>query len=165
MRLKKAGAALDAFLEQARGLGDKLGVLLIQLPPSFAFDLRTASTFFAALRKRYTGGVAFEPRHASWFTPRAEALLTKHHVARVAADPAVVPPAAEPGGWLGLAYFRLHGAPRIYWSSYEADQLTRYSEALRATGPKAWCIFDNTARGAATENALALQARMRRKAP
>ena len=74
LRLKKADAALDAFLEQARGLGDKLGVLLIQLPPSFAFDLRTASTFFAALRKRYTGGVAFEPRHASWFTPRAEAL-------------------------------------------------------------------------------------------
>src|SRR4051812_35434116 len=51
-RLANAEAALDAFLEQASGLGDKLHVLLVQLPPSFAFDAPLAAGFFAALRER-----------------------------------------------------------------------------------------------------------------
>jgi uncharacterized protein YecE (DUF72 family) len=70
LRLARAGAALDAFLAQASGLGSKLGVLLFQLPPSLAFDARTTATFFRVLRKRHAGRVACEPRHATWFTPR-----------------------------------------------------------------------------------------------
>jgi uncharacterized protein YecE (DUF72 family) len=157
LRLTGAEAAIDIFLEQAAGLGGKLGPLLIQLPPSFAFEPRLA-VFFVALRTRHSGDVAFEPRHASWFTPEAEALLIQHRVARVAADPAVVPAAAEPGGWTGLQYFRLHGAPRVYWSSYEPGQLARYADRLHASHANTWCIFDNTALGAATGNALALSA-------
>jgi uncharacterized protein YecE (DUF72 family) len=158
LRLIKTEAALDAFLEQATGLGDKLGPLLIQLPPSLAFEARTAKTFLATLRARHSGDVAFEPRHASWFAPAADTPLTEHRIARVAADPAVVPQAAEPGGSAGLQYFRLHGAPRIYWSNYEADEITRYAARLREAGSSAWCIFDNTALGAATGDALALSA-------
>ena len=158
LRLAGAEAALDAFLEQASGLGDKLGPLLVQLPPSLAFDARMAERFFAALRARHSGAVALEPRHASWFAPEPDALLAARRIARVAADPAVVPAAAEGGGWTGLQYLRLHGAPRIYWSHYEADALAGYAETSRAAAAEAWCIFDNTARGAATENALALSA-------
>ena len=97
-RLAGAGAALDAFLAQATGLGGKLGPLLFQLPPSLAFDARSAGTFFKILRRRHAGSVVCEPRHASWFTPRAEDLLLKHRIARVAADPVKVPQAADPGG-------------------------------------------------------------------
>lgn len=160
LRLVNADAAVDAFLEQARGLGGKLGPLLVQLPPRLAFDRDIAETFFAALRARHSGDVAFEPRHASWFAPDAEAVLIGHRITRVAADPAVVSAAAEPGGWTGLQYFRLHGAPRVYWSNYEPDQLAHYAARLRVAKPRTrvWCIFDNTARGAATENALALSA-------
>src|SRR4051794_33429863 len=102
LRLARAGAALDAFLAQASGLGSKLGVRLLQLPPR----------------------LACEPRHPTWFTSRTEDLLIRHHIARVAADPAVVPDAAEPGGWPGFSYFRLPGAPRIYWSA-GADRAVR----------------------------------------
>lgn len=160
LRLVNAAAALDAFLEQASGLGGKLGPLLIQLPPSFAFGEAIAQAFFAALRARHSGDVAFEPRHATWFAPGAEEILIGHRIARVVADPAIVPSAAEPGGWTGLSYVRLHGAPRVYWSNYEPDQLAHYAAKLRAAKPGScvWCIFDNTARGAATENALALSA-------
>ena len=119
------------ILAQATGLGDKLGALLVQLPPSLVFDARTAGVFFKVLRKRYAASVVCEPRHPTWFTPRAEDLLLKHRVARVAADPAKVPAAAEPGGWPGLRYFRLHGSPRMYYSNYEPERLAGYAEQLK----------------------------------
>jgi uncharacterized protein YecE (DUF72 family) len=79
----------------------------------------------------------------------------------VAADPAVVPAATEPGGSDLLIYVRLHGSPRIYYSNYAPDQIAQYADRLKradADGRPAWCIFDNTALGAATDNALALAA-------
>jgi hypothetical protein len=51
------------------------------------------------MRQLHPGAVACEPRHRSWFTPEADRLLADREVARIAADPAVVPHAAEPGGW------------------------------------------------------------------
>ena len=152
-RLADVKAMLDRFLGEATGLGGKLGPLLFQLSPSFAFDARITRAFLKILRTRHDGAVVWEPRHATWFTPRAEDLLAAHRVSRVAADPAVVPAAAEPGGWDGLRYFRLHGAPRIYYSDYGADDIARYAARMTA---QSWCIFDNTALGAATVNALAL---------
>ena len=74
------------------------------------------------------------------------------------------PAAAVPGGWRGatgsgagaLAYFRWHGAPRLYWSNYSAEQLRlwRAQIAQLPRGTDIWCIFDNTASGAALGNAL-----------
>ena len=57
-------------------------------------------------------------------------------------------------------YLRLHGTPRVYYSSYETPLLQALAPRLRlaqAEGAEAWCIFDNTASGAAAANALALQ--------
>src|SRR5262249_61308775 len=89
LRLAGAEAALDAFLAQGRGLADKLGPLLFQLPPSLAFDPQTARSFLRALRTRFDGHVVCEPRHADWFTARADALLTEFRISRVAADPPI----------------------------------------------------------------------------
>jgi uncharacterized protein YecE (DUF72 family) len=102
--------------------------------------------------------VVCEPRHPTWFAAAAETLLVRHEVARVAADPAPAPGADVPGGWSGLVYYRLHGAPRKYWSPYEADTLARLGDALRRMVSRvdAWSVFDNTASGAAIENALDL---------
>src|SRR5688572_13616373 len=86
--------ALDQFLGETAGLGSKLGPILVQLPPSFAFDAAVASSFFTELRRRFDGAVVFEPRHESWFTDDVEAMLIQHRVARVAADPARVPATA-----------------------------------------------------------------------
>jgi uncharacterized protein YecE (DUF72 family) len=155
-RLHAAGPQLDAFLEQAGGLGGKLGCLLVQLPPSLAFDGRLAATFFAMLRRRWPGGIACEPRHASWFAPRVDALWERHRIARVAADPAPVAEASEPGGDAALRYWRWHGAPRIYYSDYGAESLAALvARVLAATprGSEAWVVFDNTAHGHATPNA------------
>ena len=81
----------------------------------------------------------------------------------MAADPARVPEAGEPGGWPGLVYYRLHGSPRMYYSDYSPaylDALAASISAARGRGAPAWCIFDNTAAGAATPNALDLLERL-----
>jgi uncharacterized protein YecE (DUF72 family) len=155
---------LDAFLAEAGGLGDRLGPLLVQLAPKHALDEEVAGRFFAALRARHAGPVAFEPRHASWFSAAATDLLVMHRIARVATDPAKIPAAADPGGDASLVYFRLHGSPRTYWSSYEDPYLDALALRLRDAAASAngtWCIFDNTASGAAAANALSLCERLR----
>jgi uncharacterized protein YecE (DUF72 family) len=159
-RLAGTVPLLERFLAEVGGLGTRLGVLLAQLPPSLDFDRQLAAGFFDDLRERYSGPVACEPRHPSWFTGEAEALLRSRRIARVAADPAVVPDAARPGGWPGLAYWRLHGSPRMYYSAYSGAELDRVVAALAGVTGEAWCIFDNTAGGAAAGQALDLVARI-----
>lgn len=156
---------LERFLVEVGELGAAAGPLLVQLPPSLAFDARVADTFFDELRGRWSGAIACEPRHPTWFELEANDLLVRHQVARVAADPASVPEASQPGGWAGFAYVRLHGSPRTYYSSYEPAYLADLAERLRglAVGDaeQVWCVFDNTAAGAALDNALELQALLR----
>jgi uncharacterized protein YecE (DUF72 family) len=157
LRLRDCEEALVRFLSETGGLGKRLGPLLIQLPPKLELDRSVADAFFARLRGYHAGAAVCEPRHASWFTRDAGDLLRSHKIARVAADPAPAPGADEPGGWDGLVYYRLHGSPIMYRSSYESDALTRLANTLStvaAAGSDAWCVFDNTARGAATANAL-----------
>jgi uncharacterized protein YecE (DUF72 family) len=133
----------------------------VQLPPSLAYDGASAESFLRSLRAQFSGLVVLEPRHPSWFEADAEQLLTDHQVARVAADPARVPAAALPGGWPGLAYFRLHGSPDMYRSAYDAEFLDRLAvELARSTAAERWCIFDNTTLGAAAGNALSLRERL-----
>lgn len=157
-KLANCADLLREFLEQAHGLGPKLGVLLVQLPPKLEFDPAGAPTFFTDLAARTPAAIACEPRNASWFSPRADAALAKLRVARVAADPALSPEAARPGGWRGLSYWRLHGSPVIYRSSY-TGRIADYVRQITAdSAPERWCMFDNTASSAGTADALALSA-------
>jgi uncharacterized protein YecE (DUF72 family) len=162
-RLRDAEEPLDRFLDETDALGAKRGPLLVQLPPSLAFDAGTVAAFFSTMRRRYDGLVACEPRHASWFAPEGDRLLADRAVARVAADPAVVPNAAEPGGWDGLVYYRLHGSQKIYYSEYSDAYLAELSDRIARSAASAptWCIFDNTALGAATTDALTVFERLR----
>lgn len=166
--LRRPGRPLDVFLSQVAGLGPKLGPLLVQLPPSLVFDARVARTFFAMLRARHVGAVVCEPRHPSWFEPRAESLLVTYRVARVATDPSRLRAALQPGGWIGrgrnaLIYYRLHGSPRKYWSRYPPERIHTWADDLLHFAARAtvWCVFDNTASGAAIENALEMMTQVR----
>ncbi|HKP76244.1 MAG TPA: DUF72 domain-containing protein [Longimicrobiaceae bacterium] len=163
LRLAGADEALDAFLSQAHAMGEKLAVLLVQLPPSLAFDAAVAPPFLARLRASTGVAIACEPRHPSWFEPEVDALLAELGVARVAADPACVPAAAEPGGAREVVYYRLHGSPRVYYSAYSPEYVRALAGRLAreaAAGREAWCIFDNTALGEAWRNGLELLARL-----
>jgi uncharacterized protein YecE (DUF72 family) len=153
-RLQNHGDLLARFTDEVSGLGDKLAVILVQLPPSLAYDAATTAAFFRDLRRQTKAAVACEPRHASWFTPQVDAALTRLKVARVAADPPRAPTDGAPGGWAGLAYWRLHGSPKIYYSDYTDAALNALAPKLREQD---WCIFDNTAAFAALGNAFTLR--------
>ncbi|WP_404712312.1 DUF72 domain-containing protein [Sphingomonas sp. MMS24-J13] len=156
-KLVGCGDALAAFCDQVAALGDKLAVLLVQLPPKLSFDRSLVTDFFGLLSSLTDVQAVCEPRHLSWFDDDADRLLRDMRVARVAADPALTPSAALPGGWPGIAYWRLHGSPVRYRSEYGADRLEDYAQSVRRArdaGSAIWCIFDNTASGAATEDAL-----------
>ena len=148
---------MQRFLGEAGTLGNRLGPLLFQLPPKLAFDRRIADRLFTTLRKLFNGPVVLEPRHPSWFTPDVESRLASFRVSRVAADPAVVPEAALPRASADLVYYRLHGSPRKYYSSYSDEYLSQLAATLHSRKEReVWCIFDNTASGAAFGNAVNL---------
>jgi len=163
-KLRDCGALLSDFVGQIEPLGDKLAVLLVQLPPKLGLDPGVAEAFFGQLGELTGANVACEPRNAEWFEEEADALLRRLGVARVAADPALGPTAAVPGGWPGLSYWRLHGSPVMYRSSYGDEALASYARRMRTAlseGRRTWCVFDNTASSAATGNALSLQAMLK----
>jgi uncharacterized protein YecE (DUF72 family) len=148
---------LDRFMEEVQGLGNKLGVLLVQLPPKLEFNRRVAGQFFRSLQRRVDVPLVCEPRHASWSTEQADTLLCDYDIARVAADPPPWPGAEVLGGSPGLVYFRWHGQPRKYYSDYGADCLAKLkAQMLAAPSARLWAIFDNTAHGYALGNALAV---------
>ncbi len=162
-RLLDCDELLCDFLDQLQGLSARLGCILIQLPPSLEYDASLAGAFFELFRALHDGPLAVEPRHPSWFTRDADQLLASYDAARVAADPARVPPAATPGGTPDLVYFRLHGSPRMYWSRYEDNFLDELCSRIISAARRAravWCIFDNTASGSAIPNALGLVRRV-----
>ena len=167
LKLRGARAAFAAFLAQTDGLAEKRGPILVQLPPSLSFEAAVARRFLNMVRKVYKGAMVCEPRHATWFSPTVAALLDRYEVSRVVADPAPVPEAAVPAGWPHLAYFRLHGTPRMYWSRYDRQVISTLASSLRtiAAAAEVWCVFDNTASGAAAENACELAAATSRGAP
>jgi uncharacterized protein YecE (DUF72 family) len=153
-RLADIGDLLARFACEANALGDKLGCVLVQLPPSLALHQPVANDFFQRINDTFRCTIACEARHASWFSDDATALLQRRHITRVIADP----PAGQPGPYVATSdtiYARLHGSPKMYYSAY--DQAYLDSIAAYVSDKDAWIIFDNTASGAALPNALSLK--------
>jgi uncharacterized protein YecE (DUF72 family) len=161
----KKSAELDRFLLEIAGLGRKLRVVLVQLPPSLQYDAGDCGRFFRRLRRRMPDTVAIvcEPRHESWNSQDVDGQLRTLKVSRAAVDPARWDGAARPGGDGRLQYFRMHGSPRIYYSDYEPQRLEVLTAVLQEaprSRSEVWCIFDNTALGHALGNALFVQGRL-----
>ena len=162
LKLQDAREPFITFLAQTDGLADKRGPLLLQLPPSLSFDGPVVTAFLDMVREVYDGPIVCEPRHATWFSPLVASLLERYRISRVAADPPPVPDATHPAGWARVAYFRLHGSPRTYWSRYDEDAIAALAATIGrlSTAEQVWCVFDNTASGAAIENAWELRERL-----
>jgi uncharacterized protein YecE (DUF72 family) len=159
LRLRACARPLRKFLSEIAGLGSRLGCVLIQLPPSFAFQRPVVRQFLTLLRRHFDGDAVLEPRHITWFDPHVEAILHEFNVSHVASDPALCAAAARPSVNSSVVYFRLHGSPRMYYSNYDERYLQVMASELKRDHVKskqAWCIFDNTAHGFATMNALHL---------
>ncbi|WP_292937407.1 DUF72 domain-containing protein [Noviherbaspirillum sp.] len=164
LRLRNVEPALRKFIGEVSHLGEKLDCLLVQLPPRLQYDASTAERFFHALRELTPVAIVCEPRHATWFSDAAAATLAGHDIAYVTADPPVAPP-PECAHAARTIYLRLHGSPHVYHSAYSEEELDRIADGIEhdtLAGKSVWCVFDNTASGAAVPNALALLDRLRR---
>jgi uncharacterized protein YecE (DUF72 family) len=162
LKLQDARDPFVTFLAQTEGLAEKRGPILVQLPPSLSFDPSVVTPFLDVVRTVYDGPVVCEPRHATWFSPAVASMLDRYRISRVAANPPPAPEATAPAGWPQVAYFRLHGSPRKYWSRYDENDIATLAATVRtlSTAEEVWCVFDNTASGAAMENAWELRERL-----
>lgn len=152
-RLEAIEEDFASFLGDISHLGCKLGPLLCQLPPNLAFDRKVAEPALALMRTRHAGEIVIEPRHPTWKSEDALDVLQGLAIHRVLADPPVIWNATDFDE--RPRYLRLHGKPKIYYSAYSADEIRDFRELV---APDGWCVFDNTASGAATGNALAMLA-------
>jgi uncharacterized protein YecE (DUF72 family) len=150
---------LREFLQSVAALGNRLGVILFQLPPSLKFDATVAKRFFGWLPedKRY----AIEPRHPSWFSKKPLALLRQHGVALCMADCGTRYPSAQKVT-ADFVYVRFHGREQLYRSRYTLAQLRPWARKLVQWKKPAFVYFNNDFGGYAVENARMLRREIRR---
>jgi uncharacterized protein YecE (DUF72 family) len=166
IRLKETGKNLKEILNGVFGLKEKLGILLVQLPPSLEFDFKIANKFMSDLKKLTQNvDVVWEPRHKSWGSEQAIETLAKYGMSKVLADPE--PCVLKKSLRVSVEdprYLRLHGSPEIYKTLYKKSTVKRIaSSILNPISPAkdSWCIFDNTAYGRAHINALHLRSEIK----
>jgi len=128
-RLREAGEALHTFLDQVAGLSDRLGCLLVQLPPSLRFDAVVADGFLRALRRRHAGDVALEPRHASFACADYVRLARSYGVATVYTDSPDYPNIADPTA--DFVYARLMRSQPGEATGYPPRALDQWAARVR----------------------------------
>ena len=150
--------------ERAAGLGEKLAVVLWQLPRNFHRNLERLAGFARALRAWRRPRHAIEFRHPSWFDDAVAACLRAHRIALCQSD------AADWPLWdavsTDLVYVRLHGHEQTYASSYSEAELRVWARKARRwmrEGRDVHLYFDNDAYGDAPRNAARLIALVRRR--
>lgn len=151
------------ILQTTQVLREKLGVILIQLPASFAYNLARMETFLefftAEVRsKQYAFDIAVELRNKYWFTDELFALLTKFNVALVAGQSSRWPEVRHITA--DIAYIRMHGPEKLFASSYSGEQLAEwasYIAGLPKHVKRAYVYFNNDFHGYALENGKELR--------
>jgi uncharacterized protein YecE (DUF72 family) len=155
-KLADAAEPLAQFLRAVEPLGEKLAVVLFQLPPSLHQDLARLEDFLALLPP--APRAAFEFRHPSWESDATFDLLRRHRAIHcVVSSPDY--PFAE-AHTADIAYYRMHGTDRRYASSYSDEwlaDLARKLVALARGGTTCFAFFNNDAEGHAVRNADTLR--------
>jgi uncharacterized protein YecE (DUF72 family) len=126
-RLKEVGEEVHSLLEAASMLGEKLGIVLFQLPPNLKCDLDRLDGLLAALGAFRAGGrYALEFRHESWFSDEVFARLRAGNVALCLCDEGQGEKAVP---WVATANF---GYLRLRRETYTPDELAAVAEMVAA---------------------------------
>jgi len=162
-RLRDAEEPLKRFFRSMSILGDRLGPVLFQLPPSLAFDRTVLEEFVAALRSARSSAdpavgsrCAIEPRHASWMRDEALECLRALGLGFCISDTGGRYPYRE-AVTADFTYIRLHGPTTLYSSSYSDAQLESWATRVAALDKDAYIYFDNSLMAYASSNALSLK--------
>jgi uncharacterized protein YecE (DUF72 family) len=162
-RLREPAEPVSRLLTRCAALGDKLGPVLLQLPPTMPIalgalgDALDAFSSFAESRGWRSGAlrVAVELRHESWFTDQTRELLAAHDAAFCLADsPRRTQPAWRTAGW---GYVRFHEGTGTPHPCYRPGALERWAEqiaSLFAHGEDVYAYFNNDGRACAVRDAV-----------
>jgi uncharacterized protein YecE (DUF72 family) len=162
-RLRDPEEPVQRLMERARGLGDKLGPILLQLPPTLKADPPLLAACLDAFGRSVR--VAVEPRHDSWWTDEIRGILTERDVALSWADRKGRPvtPLWRTSSW---GYLRMHEGRAEPPPRYGRQALQTWADRLADTWSPTddvFVYFNNDPGGAAISDAeafteLALQA-------
>jgi len=154
---------LETFLElmQPLQLNGKLACLLIQLPPSYVYDLENLESFFEKLQPQFKFAIEF--RNLSWMRDETWELLKKYGVAYANVDEPLLPP--EVHLTADFAYFRWHGRGKRPWFDYKytKEELAPWVPKLEQAATKVKKVFgyfNNHFHGYLPENCLHLIERL-----
>jgi uncharacterized protein YecE (DUF72 family) len=152
-RLQGCAAQIAAFYDTLAPVGDALGCVLFQLPPSFHYTEDNLARLVAAMRPGWRNAV--ELRHASWWCTPVYTAFAQAGITFVSVHAPKLPD--ELVVTAGLVYLRLHGVP-WYAQDYSEDELRAWAERIRATGvTRCWVYFNNDVGAHAPHNAIALR--------
>ncbi|MGH8867029.1 MAG: DUF72 domain-containing protein [Actinomycetes bacterium] len=152
-RLRDPEEPVARLLEHAAGLGDRLGPVLVQLPPTMKADPERLAATLAAFPSDIR--VAVEPRHESWWTDETRDVLAHHGAALCWSDRRGRPltPLWSTASW---GYLRLHEGAAQPWPRYGRRALASWRDRLRdayGTRGDAYVYFNNDQGGAAVHDA------------
>ncbi len=152
-RIDDVAEAVTLFVQRARLLGEKLGAVLYQLPPSMQRDVARFESFLDVLPPHPPAAIEF--RNDSWYDETVYALMRSHDVALCVADsPKHRAPLVTTAGW---AYLRLHGTEG--YGLYDDDTIGDWSRRVASLdADPIYVFFDNDVAGNAVGNALQLTA-------
>ena len=158
-RLREPETWLERIESGVRGLGDRLGVLLVQLPPRFPCDPERLGSFLPKVPEWIP--VAVEFRDASWNREEVFGLLERHGAAYCVMSGAGLPCVLR--ATAPFVYVRLHGPDpnHLYGGSYSEEDLRWWADRIReweAQGREVWVYFNNDWEGNAVRNADTLKA-------
>ncbi len=158
-RLRFPAESLARQRGAAMTLGEKLAVVVWQMPKRFPLDMARLASFAATLRDWPEARHALEFRDASWFIPEVADCLAQHGLAACQSDSADWP--LWDAVTTDLAYVRLHGHAMTYASAYTDAQLRFWAARIEnwlAENRQVHVYFDNTDAGNAPRDALRLMA-------
>lgn len=153
-RLREPEEPVGRLMGAAAGLGDRLGPVLLQLPP----NMRAEPARLAACLDAFPPGVrvAVEPRHTSWWTEEVRSVLAQRGAALCWADRRGRPwtPLWGTAPW---GYLRLHEGASRDWPRYGTRALSTWIRRIAAAWPEhadVYVFFNNDQRGAAVRDAV-----------
>jgi uncharacterized protein YecE (DUF72 family) len=153
-RLQEPDEPVERFLTHAAPLGDRLGVVLLQLPPTLRVEAERLDATLAAIGQRVR--VAVEPRHESWFVDDVRAVLERHDAALCLADRGsrLITPAWRTASF---GYVRFHFGRAQPWSCYGRAALARWVDRiaeLYGERRDVYAYFNNDMEGCAVRDAV-----------
>ncbi len=158
-KLRNVEEVLDNFLSRSQLLGEKLGPLLYQLPPSMPRNDAVLEAFLQLLPPGLHH--VFEFRHESWLDDQVFDLLREHNAGFCIYDmPGLTTPVVAT---VDFAYIRFHGSADLYGSCYTDTELEEWAKRIAELGQglnSIYIYFNNDAEAFAISNAKTLSEKL-----